>query len=214
MFSTPLRTEEKHESFRFPRLFKVVAPLNGLRKLQAGRGSVQKTAGVCAAIVATIVTACAGPDASTPTGDPPIWNVPAWVNQEFGTFKDAGVKPFVTYYGVFQGNPVGGLDQSAAWSQELIFGATLDLDQLFKLPGASLVISGADAAGSNLSDDIGNIFTASQAYVTPTMMFYELYWQQSLLDNALQFRLGRIAAGDNLCRAPGLRPSSQWRHQW
>lgn len=169
---------------------------------RSGRISVQKAIGACTAIVAAIVTACAGQDASTTTENPPIWNVPAWVNQEFGTLNDAGVKPFVTYYGVFQGNPVGGIDQSAAWSQELVFGATLDLEKLFKLPGASLVISGADAAGSNLSDDIGNIFTASQAYVTPTMMFYELYWQQSLLDNALQFRLGRITAGDTFAALP------------
>lgn len=132
----------------------------------------------------------------------PLWNVPAWVNQEFGTLKDSGVRPFVTYYGVFQGNPVGGIDQSTAWSQELVFGAALDLDKLFKLPGASLVISGADAAGRNLSDDIGNIFTASQAYVTPTMMFYELYWQQSLFDGALEFRIGRLSSGDTFAALP------------
>jgi porin len=150
----------------------------------------------------TLFTATAGSDTSTSLKNPPFWDIPAWVNQEFGTIKDAGVKPFITYYGVFQGNPIGGLDQSAAWSQELTFGATLDLEKLLKVPGASIVISGADAAGSNISDDIGNIFTASQAYVTPTMMFYELYWQQSFLDNALQFRLGRITAGDTFATLP------------
>lgn len=163
---------------------------------------VQKAAGVCAAMIATIATACGGADASPSAENPPLWNVPAWVNQEFGSLNDAGIKPFVIYYGVFQGNPVGGNEQSAAWSQELVFGATLDFEKLLHLPGAALVISGADAAGSNLSDDIGNIFTASQAYVTPTMMFYELYWQQSLLDNALEFRVGRISSGDTFAALP------------
>jgi len=132
----------------------------------------------------------------------PLWNVPAWVSQEFGTLKDSGVRPFITYYGVFQGNPVGGIGQSTAWSQELVFGAALDLEKLFKLPGASFVISGADAAGRNLSDDIGNIFTASQAYVTPTLMFYELYWQQSLLDDTLEIRIGRLTSGDTFAALP------------
>ncbi len=163
---------------------------------------IKKTALACAALFATVAAACAGSDGSPSAEPPPLWNVPAWVNQEFGTWKDAGVKPFVTYYGVFQGNPAGGLEQSASWSQELVFGAAFDLEKLFKLPGASLIVSGADAAGSNLSDDIGNIFTASQAYVTPTMMFYELYWQQSLFDNALEFRLGRISSGDTFAALP------------
>ncbi len=167
-----------------------------------GMIATRKMATALAFIACVFATAYAGSDAAATEKNPPLWNVPAWVNQEFGALSDAGLKPLVTYNGVFQGNPVGGLHQSVAWSQELVFGATLDLETLLKVPGASLVVSGADAAGSNLSNDIGNIFTVSQAYDTPTVMFYELYWQQSLLDDALQLRLGRLAAGDTFAALP------------
>ncbi len=164
------------------------------------RAAVRRAISLIAACLAVTQTFAGSVESGTEKA--PLWNAPAWINQEFGALKDSGVRPFVTYYGVFQGNPVGGIDQSTAWSQELVFGAALDLGKLLQWQGASLVISGADAAGRNLSDDIGNIFTASQAYVTPTMMFYELYWQQSLLDDALEFRIGRLAAGDTFAALP------------
>lgn len=157
---------------------------------------------ICLITACLAITQALAGSAESGTEKTPLWNVPAWVDQEFGALKDSGVRPFVTYYGVFQGNPVGGIDQSTAWSQELVFGAALDLGKLLQWQGASLVISGADAAGRNLSDDIGNIFTASQAYVTPTMMFYELYWQQSILNDSLEFRIGRLAAGDTFAALP------------
>ncbi len=202
VFPPPSGPKKKHESFRFPRLFKVVAPLNGLRKLQAGRGSVQKNGRRVRRDRCNYRYCLRWPGCLHADRDPPIWNVPAWVNQEFGAFKDAGVKPFVTYYGSFRGPR-----RRSRSIRRVVAGTHLRRNfgsgsALQAARRASLVISGADAAGSNLSDDIGNIFTASQAYVTPTMMFYELYWQQSLLDNALQFRLGRIAAGDTFAALP------------
>jgi porin len=125
------------------------------------------------------------------------------INQEFTKLTKFGITPFLAYYGVFQGNPVGGIQQRTAYSHLLLFGVELNFNKLICLPGASLTISGAEAIGKNLSDDIGNINTVSEAFVTPlTVLFYELYWKQMLLDDKLELRLGRMTAADQFASVP------------
>jgi porin len=125
------------------------------------------------------------------------------INQGFTTLTNLGVTPFLTYYGVFQGNPVGGIRQRSAYSHLMLFGATLNFDKLLGIPGGSLLISGADATGKNLSDDIGNINPVSEALVTPlTVLFYELYWKQLLLEDKLELYIGRMTAADQFAAVP------------
>lgn len=124
------------------------------------------------------------------------------LDREFQKLADNGVSPFISYYGVFQGNPVGGIQQRSAYSQSILFGAVFD-----RLPGlllgGSLTISGAEATGKSLSGDIGNINNVSEAYVTPlTVLFYELYWKQMLLKDTLELRLGRMIAADQFATLP------------
>ena len=125
------------------------------------------------------------------------------INQGFTTLTNLGVTPFLAYYGVFQGNPVGGIQQRSAYSHLLLFGATLNFDKLLGIPGSSLMISGAEATGKNLSDYVGNINAVSEAFVTPlTVLFYELYWKQILFDDKLEFYVGRMTAADQFASVP------------
>ena len=125
------------------------------------------------------------------------------INQGFTTLTNFGVTPFLAYYGVFQGNPVGGIRQRSAYSHLILFGATLNFDKLLGIPGGSLLISGADATGKNLSDDIGNINPVSEALVTPlTVLFYEWYWKQLLLEDKLELYIGRMTAADQFAAVP------------
>jgi hypothetical protein len=50
------------------------------------------------------------------------------INQEFTKLTKFGITPFLAYYGVFQGNPLGGIQQRTAYSHLVFFGATLNLD--------------------------------------------------------------------------------------
>lgn len=127
---------------------------------------------------------------------------PDWIGAEFQKSADNGVTPFFNCWGVFQGNPAGGLSQEAAYTQEMVFGATFDMEKLLGWKGASFNISGADATGRNLSGTIGNVFTVSQAYATPTGMFYEMYYAQKLFDDFLEFRIGRMVSADQFCVLP------------
>lgn len=126
------------------------------------------------------------------------------VDREFAKLTDIGMTPFLAYYGVYQGNPVGGVqEQRSAYNHLILFGATLDFDKLVGLPGGSLFVSGAEAEGKSLSDYIVNINIVSEAFVMPhTLMFYELYWKQMLFEDKLELRLGRMTPADQFASVP------------
>src|SRR5258708_6230523 len=125
------------------------------------------------------------------------------IDQEFAKLTDIGITPFLSYYGVFQGNPVGGIEQRTAYSHLILFGAALNFDKLLGVTGASLTISGAEAEGKNLSENIGNINTASEAFVTPhTVLFYELYCKQMLFEDKLELRLGGMTQASQFASVP------------
>ena len=125
------------------------------------------------------------------------------LDREFAKLTDAGITPFLAYYGVSQGNPMGGIEQRTAYSHLILFGAALNFDKLVGLSGGSLTISGAEAEGKNLSEDIGNINNVSEAFVTPhTLLLYELYWKQMLFEDKLELRLGRMTPADQFASVP------------
>jgi porin len=156
-----------------------------------------------AVLLATVVDLCAAPP--EPIQQPaPTLGLGATIDQEFEKLTNFGVSPFLAYYGAYQGNPVGGLQEDrTAYSHLILFGTTLDFDKLMGLPGGSLYISGAEVEGKNLSTYIGNINSVSEAFVTPdTLMFYELYWKQILFDDKVDLRLGRMTAADQFASVP------------
>lgn len=131
------------------------------------------------------------------------WEVfPNRIEEEFVKAGDKGVTPFFSYWGIFQGNPVGGLTQDVAYAHEMLFGATFDMQKLAAWQGASFKVSGSANSGRNLSESIGNIFNTAESYVTPTGMFYEMYLAQKLFDDVLEIRAGRIVAADQFCVLP------------
>ncbi|HEY5791906.1 MAG TPA: carbohydrate porin [Chthoniobacterales bacterium] len=117
---------------------------------------------------------------------------------------NAGFDPFLYYWGDFLASPVGGKTPAASWMQLLIFGGEFDLEKIAGWSGGSLFVSAVDAAGSNLSLDIGNLFTVSQAYVMNTFSLYDLYFKQRWLDDKLEFRIGRMSAGQYFATLPAM----------
>jgi porin len=103
-----------------------------------------------------------------------------------------GVDFFVDYFGVFQGNPVGGQSQSFAYSQYLPFG--FEWKEPLGWRGGALRVSAVSGAGSNLSETIGNAFTVSQAWDGNTLFFYQAYLVQKAFDDKLEIGIGRVAA--------------------
>jgi len=133
-----------------------------------------------------------------------------WISEQQSKLDDAGLSLFFDYWGVFLANPVGGAAQGAAYNHLIIFGGELDLEKTLGWKGGAIGISAADVAGSNLSNRVGNIFILSQAYVMNSFALYDLYLKQKLLDDKLELRAGRLAAGQFFAALPafGLQVNS------
>ena len=148
------------------------------------------------------VVPCVGQDAGDPVDVFRPSTLPDWVEGRFGEAGDHGITPFFIYGGTWQGNPVGGLSQSTAYAHETLFGAKFDMEKLAGLRGSGFQVSGSANAGTNLSRRIGNVFNVSQAYVVPTVLFYELYWSQKFFGDGLEFRFGRMSSSDWFASLP------------
>ncbi len=110
----------------------------------------------------------------------------------------AGVTPTITYTAAILGNPVGGKNHKVRYFHDIFAGLVFDLDRLVGIPGAQLQVSMSSRAGNSLSDqDIGNVFNVAQVCCQPHTRLETLAWQQSLLDDRLNLRLGRMSVGDD-----------------
>ncbi|MBJ7392628.1 MAG: carbohydrate porin, partial [Chthoniobacterales bacterium] len=109
---------------------------------------------------------------------------------------------FVDYYGVFQGNPVGGQSQSFAYSQYLPFG--FEWKEPLGWRGGGLRVSAVSGAGRNLSATIGNTFEVSQAWTDNTLFLYEAYIVQKAFDDRLEMLVGRISSAEFFAGLPAL----------
>lgn len=116
--------------------------------------------------------------------------------------KETGVRLYFDYYGVFLGNPTGGLSQSVGYTHEIVVGGHFDLEKIFGWRGAMLTASFAEGAGHNLSENIGNYFVVSESYVQDTGVLFNLYLTQKLFDEALELRVGRMSAGQMFATLP------------
>ncbi len=107
---------------------------------------------------------------------------------------------FVDYFGVFQGNPVGGQSQGVAYSQYLPFGFVWR--EPFGWRGGGLRVSAVSGAGNNLSETIGNAFTVSQAWDGNTLFLYQAYLVQKAFDDKLEIGIGRVSASQYFATLP------------
>ena len=114
--------------------------------------------------------------------------------------KPVGIEFFVDYFGVFQGNPVGGQSQAFAYSQYLPFG--FQWKEPFGWRGGGLRVSAVSGAGSNLSESIGNAFTVSQAWDGNTLFLYQAYLVQKAFDEKLEVGVGRVSASQFFANLP------------
>ncbi|HTV62170.1 MAG TPA: carbohydrate porin [Verrucomicrobiae bacterium] len=118
--------------------------------------------------------------------------------------EDMGFYPTVTFVTDVAGNPVGGKSQGITHADNLGVNLAFDLDTLAGLQGASFLISMSQRDGTSLSSDrIGNVFTVQQVYGGETFHLIDIAYQQELLDDRFEFRIGRIAAGDDFLVIPG-----------
>ncbi|MFV0416884.1 MAG: carbohydrate porin [Chthoniobacterales bacterium] len=135
---------------------------------------------------------------------------PQFIYEEFGKVREYNVQPFVNYYANFLGNPVGGQRQSAQYAQLMRFGVEISLKGISPVfSETSVIISGVQGSGRNLSNWIGNDLGVMQAYTAQTIALSNLLIRQQFFNDKLEIRLGRMAAGQFFASLPafGLQAS-------
>ena len=129
------------------------------------------------------------------TGD--WWGTRNW------TDKDTGIEFSGTYTTDLAGNPVGGMEQGFTYTDNIAFGAKLDLEKLVGWNGATFTIAATDRNGTSLSQNyIGNQFTVQQIFGGQTIILTGLHLTQRLLDDKMEIKVGRFSAGDDFASSP------------
>src|ERR1700722_4360258 len=109
-----------------------------------------------------------------------------------------GIRPSVDFVSDVAGNPSGGKSQGITHADNLGISLQFDLDKLAGLHGGSFFASVSERDGNSLShDNVGNVFTIQQVYGGDTIKVVDLAYKQELLDDRVEFQIGRLAAGDD-----------------
>jgi porin len=111
--------------------------------------------------------------------------------------EDQGITPSLSFESDLAGNPVGGKRRGFTEADNLGLDVHFDLDKLYGLEGGTFVFSTSQRSGANLSAiDVGNTFTIQQVYGRETWQVIDVAYLQKFLENRVELRIGRIAAGD------------------
>ena len=117
--------------------------------------------------------------------------------------EDAGIHPTISFVTDIAGNVSGGMNQAVSHADNLGLDLLCELDKLIGLDGGSFLASVSLRSGSSLSSQhVGNVFTIQQVYGGQTFHLIDLAYQQKLMDDRLEIRLGRLAAGDDFLVSP------------
>jgi len=113
-----------------------------------------------------------------------------------------GVTPSLRYGTDLQANVLGGRRRGTAYAGELAVDLDFDLETLAGLRGLRLHTSADWASGTDLSRDVGNVFTVAQFFEGRQARLYTLFLQQTLLNGRLDFKVGRFGTADNFLTPP------------
>lgn len=117
--------------------------------------------------------------------------------------SNAGLTATMTYTTDLLGNPIGGMQHGFRYTGEFGLDLVFDLEKGLGLRGLLFDMSGVWRSGSNLSArDIGNTFNASNIFGGETVRLYAIALEQSLFDDRLDIRVGRLGAGDDFLASP------------
>jgi porin len=111
--------------------------------------------------------------------------------------KKAGVDIDMSYANDLLGNPSGGQQHGFANAGSFDLALNLDLEKIATAKGLSLTSTFIFRSGNNLSEKINNDLIVAELFTAETYQLSELYLKETLFDNALVMKAGRLSAGDD-----------------
>lgn len=150
---------------------------------------------------------------TAPPQQPPNQQPKSWLDQTTLTGDWGGERTKLRNTGILlrahfltesAANPVGGETQAARYTQQIDFGADIDLGRLIDLCGGRIEITFTDRAGRSLSADaIGNQFAVQELYgAGQNFRLAKLNYQQDLIGNKITIGLGWSPVGDDFATIP------------
>lgn len=164
---------------------------------------------LAAAILSLILAAphpCPVLAQSTSTSQSQGWLGQATLTGDWGgvrtRLENLGVDPRAEFLTESAVNPIGGRAQGARYTQEIDFGADLDLNRLAALPNGKVRITLTDDTGRSLSRDaIGSQFRVQELFVArQSFRLSELNYQQDLLTDKISLEAGWAPVGDSFAQ--------------
>src|ERR1700741_5101142 len=117
--------------------------------------------------------------------------------------EESGITPRWFLLTDVAGNPSGGHWQGATQASSTALSLFFDLDKIAGLKGGSVFTSFSQRWGNRLSTNyVGNVFSVQQIYGFETFRVIDVSYQQKLLNDRLEFRVGRFAATDDFLDSP------------
>jgi porin len=134
-------------------------------------------------------------------------DVGSWLQQDTATGDWGGLRnqaetAGITFEGNYQTdlltNPIGGEKHGFAYAGLLEASLAFDLETMLGVKGLEFFIAASWASGRDLSDkDIGNLIDVSQVFSGRSVRLDQMYFQQTLFDEALNVAVGRLSTGDD-----------------
>jgi porin len=120
------------------------------------------------------------------------------------TLEAKGITFRAGYLSESAANPVGGLRQGSAYTHQVDAGFDLDLDRLIGLPGGKFHLLFTERAGQSLAaTSIGSIISVQEVFGSgQNVRLAEMSYEQSLLQDRLNAKLGWIHASDDFASSP------------
>lgn len=143
---------------------------------------------------------------STPTSQLQSWLGQATLTGDWGgvrtRLENLGMEPRAEFLTESAANSIGGQTQAARYTQEIDFGADLDLNRLVALPNGKVQITLTDDAGRSLSNDaIGSQFQVQELFVAnQSFRLSELNYQQDLFTGKISLEAGWAPVGDSFAQ--------------
>jgi porin len=117
--------------------------------------------------------------------------------------EESGITPRWILITDVAGNPSGGRSQGATQASSTEISLFFDLDKIFGLKGGSVFASFSQRWGHRLSSEyVGNVFSVQQIYGFETFRVIDVSYQQKLLNDRVELRLGRFAQTDDFLVSP------------
>lgn len=159
----------------------------------------------CATLLAAVTLAPAAAfadDRSTPAAAAAPANAATLTGDWGGArtrYSEAGVNFRGDYVSETFANVRGGRARGSTYAQQLRLGADFDMDRIAGWSGATLHFTINDRRGGGVSADyIGNRLPVQEVYGGPYTRLSEFSYEQNLLQNRLNLRLGFFAMGNDL----------------